>query len=122
MRPGKNVLGGPLQCCCTDPLTGFQRDGYCRSGPGDVGLHLVCARITTEFLDFSRDRGNDLSTPSPAMGFPGLRPGDRWCLCVQRWKEALLAGLAPPVVLEATHVSVLEYVDLDELKKHAVAV
>ena len=122
MRPGRNVLGGPLQSCCTSPMTGFFRDGLCRTGTGDVGLHLVCARVTQEFLEFSRQRGNDLSTPVPEHGFPGLKPGDGWCLCVQRWKEALFAGVAPPVVLEATHVSALEYVDLADLKRHSVAV
>ena len=119
-RKGKNVLGQPLEVCCTDPMTGFYRDGTCRTGRGDVDLHLVCARMTPEFLEFSRRRGNDLSTPGPALGFPGLRPGDGWCLCVQRWKEALAAGVAPPVVLAATHVSTLEFVDLEELEKHAV--
>lgn len=122
MRRGKNVLSGPLQSCGTDPATGFYRDGSCRTGPGDHGLHLVCARVTREFLEFSRQRGNDLSTAVPDHGFPGLKPGDRWCLCVQRWKEALVAGVAPPVVLEATHVSALEYVDLNDLKRHAVPV
>ncbi len=122
MRRGKNVLGGPLQSCCTEPATGFFRDGYCRAAAGDPGWHLVCARVTREFLDFTRQRGNDLSTPVPDHGFPGLKPGDRWCLCVQRWKEALAAGRAPSVVLEATHVSALEFVDLADLKRHAVAV
>jgi uncharacterized protein len=116
-----NVLGGELRVCCQQPRTGFYRDGYCRTGPGDVGLHLVCARMTAEFLAFSRSRGNDLSTPQPDMDFEGLKPGDCWCLCVQRWKEALNAGLAPPVVLEATHVSALEFVDLEDLQAHAVA-
>ncbi len=119
-RKGKNVLGQPLEVCCTDPMTGFYRDGCCRTGRGDVDLHIVCARMTPEFLEFSRRRGNDLSTPGPAFGFPGLRPGDGWCLCVQRWKEALAAGVAPPVVLAATHVSTLEFVDLEELEKHAI--
>lgn len=117
----RNVLGGELEPCSLDPLTGFHRDGCCRSGPGDVGLHLLCAQVTAEFLDFSRSRGNDLTTPAPEHAFPGLRPGDRWCLCIDRWREALEAGVAPPVVLEATHISVLEYVDLDVLRAHALA-
>ncbi|MGA7215914.1 MAG: DUF2237 domain-containing protein [Terrimicrobiaceae bacterium] len=114
-----NVLGGSLQSCCMDPATGFYRDGYCRTGPGDFGLHMVCAVMTSEFLEFSTARGNDLVTPRPEMGFPGLQPGDRWCLCVSRWKEALDAGLAPSVVLEATHASSVEFVSLEELMGHA---
>lgn len=115
-----NVLGSKLQGCCRKPRTGFYRDGYCRTGPGDHGLHVVCAQVTREFLAFSLERGNDLVTPVPAAGFPGLEPGDRWCLCVTRWKEALDAGVAPPVVLEATHTSALEFVDLADLKAHAL--
>jgi hypothetical protein len=114
-----NVLGGNLKCCCQQPMTGFYRDGYCRTGPGDHGMHTVCAEMTQEFLEFSFLRGNDLVTPNPAHGFPGLQPGDRWCLCVMRWKEAADAGVAPPVVLEATHVSALEFVDLEDLRQHA---
>lgn len=114
-----NILGTPLQCCCRRPLTGFYRDGYCRTGPEDRGLHTVCAVMTGEFLTFSRVRGNDLMTPMPDWGFPGLEAGDRWCLCVQRWAEALEAGCAPPVVLEATHVSALEFVSLEDLQAHA---
>jgi uncharacterized protein (DUF2237 family) len=113
-----NVLGGALQCCCREPATGFYRDGYCRTGPGDQGVHVVCAVMTREFLEFSRRRGNDLVTPVPAYDFAGLKPGDRWCLCVTRWKEALDAGMAPPVVLGATHLSALEFVSLEELKAH----
>ena len=112
-----NVLGGELRCCCRDPLTGFYRDGYCRTGPGDFGLHTVCAQMTNEFLEFSYARGNDLVTPQP--GFPGLKEGDRWCLCVTRWHEALEAGVAPPVDLHATHASALEFVTLEELQAHA---
>jgi hypothetical protein len=119
-RLGRNVLGTPLQPCSTDPMTGFYRDGCCRTGPDDHGLHIVCIRATAEFLEFSRHAGNDLSTPVPQFGFPGLKPGDRWCLCAARWKEALEAGLAPPVVLESTHVSTLEFVDLEDLERHAV--
>ena len=116
---GKNVLGTALSVCGTDPLTGFHRDGCCRGGAEDPGRHLVCARVTRDFLAFSRRVGNDLSTPHPELGFPGLRPGDRWCLCVLRWKEALAAGVAPPVVLEATHAAALDHVTLEELKAHA---
>lgn len=116
---GKNVLGGELIACSTDPLTGFYRDGCCSTGAEDAGLHIVCAVMTAPFLAFSASRGNDLSTPMPAYGFPGLQPGDRWCLCALRWKEALEAGMAPPVVLEATHISTLEYLELDELQAHA---
>lgn len=118
-KKGRNVLGKPLATCSTAPLTGFFRDGCCRTGRGDTGLHLVCARMTAEFLEFSRTHGNDLSAPTPERGFPGLAPGDRWCLCVERWREAQRAGVAPPVVLEATHVSTLEFVTLEELKAHA---
>jgi uncharacterized protein (DUF2237 family) len=120
MPRATNVFGQPLQPCCTDPVTGFYRTGYCDTGPEDRGLHLVCAEMTAEFLEFSRLRGNDLSTPSPEFGFPGLSPGDRWCLCVERWKEALEADVAPPVVLEATHISTLEFVSLEELSARAV--
>ena len=113
-----NVLGGDIRCCCRDPLTGFYRDGYCRTGPGDVGLHTVCALMTEEFLEFSRENGNDLITPHPEWDFPGLKPGDKWCLCVTRWQEALLAGKAPLVDLEATHSSAVEFVSLEDLKAH----
>lgn len=102
------------------PLTGFYRDGFCRTGPGDVGLHTVCVEVTEEFLEFSAERGNDLSTPVPEYEFPGLEPGDRWCLCVTRWQEALDAGVAPRVVLEACHISALEFVLLEELRAHEV--
>jgi len=115
-----NVLLKPLTCCCRKPMTGFYRDGYCRTGPGDVGLHTVCIEATEEFLNFSFLSGNDLSTPAPQWDFPGLKPGDRWCLCVTRWKEALDAGCAPPVSLSATHESALEWVDLEDLKAHAL--
>lgn len=120
MRSGKNVLGGPLETCNLSPRTGFFRDGCCRTGPGDDGLHVVCAKVTREFLAFSRARGNDLSTPRPEMDFAGLKPGDQWCLCASRWQEALAAGVAPPIVLAATHVSALEFVELDDLIAHAV--
>ena len=119
-RAAKNVLGGTLQSCSVSPMTGFFRTGCCDTGAEDLGLHIVCAEMTAEFLEFSRNRGNDLSTPVPEYGFPGLEPGDRWCLCVTRWKEALAAGMAPPVNLEATHMSSLEFVDLEDLQRHAV--
>jgi uncharacterized protein (DUF2237 family) len=122
MAMPKNVLGEELEPCSTDPMTGFYRDGCCRTGPDDVGLHLVCVEVTDEFLTFSRDRGNDLSTPNAMYQFPGLVEGDRWCLCVERWKEALEAGAAPAVVLGATHISALEFVDLEDLQAHAVDV
>jgi len=120
MRRASNVLGTELATCSTSPVTGFYRDGCCNTGKEDVGLHLVCVEMTDEFLEFSAARGNDLSTPNPPFGFPGLQPGDRWCLCVERWREALEAGLAPRVVLEATHISTIEFVTLDDLKAHAV--
>jgi len=120
MPSGKNVLGGTLQECCIDPMTGFYRTGHCETGPGDMGLHVICARMTAKFLAYSRSRGNDLITPVPEYEFPGLKPGDQWCLCAARWKEAMEAGVAPPVVLEATHMSALEFVSLEELKAHAV--
>ncbi len=115
-----NVLGGKLQSCCQNPLTGFYRDGLCRTGPEDRGLHTVCVQVTESFLEFSRIQGNDLSTPRPEYDFPGLVEGDRWCLCVQRWSEAFMAGRAPAVVLEACHISALEFVDLESLRQHAV--
>ena len=120
--PDTNVLGGALLACSYSPLTGYFRDGCCTTGPDDLGTHVVCARVTAEFLVFSRERGNDLSTPRPEYRFAGLKPGDRWCLCVTRWAEALDAGMAPPVVLESTHANVLEFVALDLLKRHAYSV
>jgi uncharacterized protein (DUF2237 family) len=115
-----NVLGQPLQPCGLDPLTGFYRDGCCNTDYDDVGIHVVCVRVTREFLEFSRKHGNDLTTPLPAAGFPGLRPGNQWCLCAGRWKEALDAGVAPPVVLAATHEEALAVVSLADLKRHAI--
>jgi uncharacterized protein (DUF2237 family) len=115
-----NVLGTELVPCSNDPLTGFYRDGCCNSGPEDVGVHAVCARMTEEFLDLSLSQGNDLITAHPEWGFPGLAPGDQWCVCASRWAEALDAGVAPPVVLEATHARVLDWVALDDLQAHAV--
>ncbi|NES93750.1 MAG: DUF2237 domain-containing protein [Desertifilum sp. SIO1I2] len=116
----KNVLGEKLESCCTSPLTGYHRDGYCRTGTHDFGMHIICAQVTSEFLDYTRSQGNDLSTPILGFNFPGLKPGDRWCLCASRWKEALDAGVAPPVILSATHMAALEYVSLSELKQHAL--
>ena len=121
MSDVKNVLGGELKDCSHSPLTGFYRDGCCHTGGDDAGIHVVCARMTDEFLIFSQARGNDLITPVPAFDFPGLKPGDRWCLCVARWLEALEAGVAPPVDLAATHISALEFVSLEDLKKHALS-
>jgi uncharacterized protein (DUF2237 family) len=115
-----NVLGEPLAPCSVRPMTGFYRDGCCNTGYDDVGIHTVCARMTKEFLEFSKSRGNDLSTPAPQFGFPGLKPGDQWCLCAGRWKEALDAGVAPPVVLAATHEETLAIVPLAELKRYAL--
>jgi uncharacterized protein (DUF2237 family) len=114
-----NVLGEPLQDCSTDPVTGYYRTGCCENHGDDPGFHVVCCRVTAEFLAFSADRGNDLSTPMPQFGFPGLVPGDQWCVCAARWAEALDAGAACPVVLESTHVSALEFVDLADLEAHA---
>ena len=116
----KNVLGTDLQVCSMSPRTGFYRDGCCNTGGQDLGLHLVCAEMNDTFLAFSQQRGNDLSTPNPAHAFPGLQAGDLWCLCVERWREALEAGVAPRVVLEATHISALEFVSLEDLEAHAV--
>lgn len=118
--PSINVLGGALDGCSTAPRTGFFRDGCCNTSDEDVGCHTVCAVMTTEFLTFSRERGNDLSTPHPAFGFPGLKPGDRWCLCAGRWLEAAQAGCAPRVRLEATHQRALEIVPLALLQAHAL--
>jgi uncharacterized protein len=119
-RPARNVLGGPLEPCSLRPLTGFFRDGCCNTGPEDAGSHTVCAVMTAEFLAYSRAAGNDLSTPMPQYGFPGLRPGDRWCLCAPRWQEALAAGCAPQVVLRATELGALAWCGLDDLRAHAV--
>lgn len=115
----RNVLGTRLEDCSHDPLTGFFRDGCCRTGAGDVGVHVVCARVTAEFLEYSKSAGNDLSTPRPEYRFPGLKPGDQWCLCASRWAQAHRAGVAPPVVLEATHASALEFASLADLQAHA---
>lgn len=116
----RNVLGEPLQACSESPMTGFYRDGCCNTGPDDLGVHGVCVQVTQEFLEFGRASGNDLTTPMPEYGFPGLQPGNRWCLCAARWKEALEAGAAPRVVLTATHEATLEFVSLEALKQHAI--
>ncbi len=115
-----NVLGGTLATCSLDPITGFTRSGCCETGPEDQGSHTVCAEVTAEFLAFSRSRGNDLSTPRPEYGFPGLKPGDRWCLCAPRWQEAFLAGCAPRVALHATEAAALQHCALADLQQHAV--
>ncbi|MCS6776075.1 MAG: DUF2237 domain-containing protein [Chloroherpetonaceae bacterium] len=120
MSKARNVLGGPLKTCSRAPMTGFYRNGCCDTGAGDYGVHVVCAEMTEAFLQFTRERGNDLITPRPEYDFPGLRPGDRWCLCALRWREAYEAGVAPPVVLEATHEITLEWIDLEALKRHAL--
>ncbi len=120
MTNAQNVLGGELETCCTSPMTGFYRDGKCSTGAGDFGVHVVCAEVTEEFLEFTKSVGNDLSTPNPMSNFPGLKPGDRWCLCAARWQEALDAGVAPPVILSSTHAAALEHLALDELKQHTV--
>ena len=120
MNNNLNVLGEPLQPCSMNPLTGFYRDGCCKTGEDDSGKHIVCAQMTEDFLNYTKSRGNDLSTAIPQFGFPGLKPGDQWCLCASRWKEALDAGKAPPVQLRATHEAALEIVSLDELQHHAL--
>jgi uncharacterized protein (DUF2237 family) len=117
---GRNVLGGALAVCSADPMTGWLRDGCCNTDANDNGRHVVCAVVSAEFLAFSRDTGNDLVTPRPEYGFPGLKPGDRWCLCATRWEEARVAGFAPDVVLEATHAKALETTALGHLQAHAV--
>lgn len=121
MSDAMNVIGGKLESCCTSPMTGFYRDGACRTGAGDFGAHVVCAQMTEAFLAFTQAQGNDLSTPVEGANFPGLKPGDRWCLCASRWQEALDAGVAPPVILSATHATAIEYVSMDDLKQHALS-
>jgi len=119
-EPEINVLGEVLQSCSLRPLTGFRRSGSCQTGPQDLSSHTVCAQVTTEFLEYSRARGNDLIPPIPEYDFPGLKPGDRWCLCAARWLEALKAGVAPPVSLSATHAKAREVVELNVLKQYAL--
>lgn len=122
MTTQRSVLGDALQMCGDDPVTGFYRDGCCNTGPEDLGSHTVCAVVSTEFLEHQRSVGNDLSTPRPEFGFAGLRPGDRWCVCAARWRQAYEAGAAAPVVLAATHERALEVVPLQALREHAVDV
>jgi uncharacterized protein len=117
----KNVLGTELQICCTAPMTGFFRTGICVTGPQDRGTHVVCAQMTAEFLTFTKSQGNDLSTPVPGSSFPGLNPGDKWCLCASRWKQALDAGVAPPVDLMATHEAAIQFVSLADLQQQAIS-
>ncbi len=119
MQDMLNVLGTELEECSTDPMTGFFRNGCCATGPQDRGSHTVCVRVTQEFLEFSKSRGNDLMTPVPQFEFPGLKPGDQWCLCALRWKEAFEAGVAPRVMLLATHEAALKIIPLEDLKKMA---
>ncbi|MDA0265707.1 MAG: DUF2237 domain-containing protein [Cyanobacteria bacterium] len=121
MSEAQNVLGEPLQPCSTDPLTGFFRDGCCKTGPGDFGRHVVCAEMTAAFLSYTRALGNDLSTPAPIYHFPGLKPGDRWCLCASRWQQAFDDGVAPRVHLAATHIGALKIVKLENLKANAIS-
>ena len=118
----KNVLGTELKPCGFDPKTGFYRDGYCNTGPNDRGLHVVCAQVSDEFLQFSKSKGNDLSTPIPAYNFPGLKDGDFWCLCAARWLEAYKAGKAPGVVLESTHENALEIIPMDALQEYKITI
>ena len=118
----RNVLGGTLAPCSTSPRTGFYRDGCCNTGPEDLGLHVVCTQVTREFLEFAREQGNDLISPAPDFGFPGLKPGDRWCVCAATWRQAFEAGVASPVVLAATHEETLAVIPLDALKQHALDV
>lgn len=122
MTTERNVLGGELEACGTEPMTGFYRDGCCNTGEEDLGSHTVCAVLSTEFLNQQREAGNDLVTPRPEAGFPGLRPGDRWCVCAARWKEAYEAGAAAPVLLASTHERALEIVPLEALREHAADV
>ncbi len=119
-QTARNVLGEPLEICSMKPMTGFYRDGCCNTGREDIGSHTVCVVMTAAFLEFSKSQGNDLSTPAPALGFPGLKAGDRWCLCAPRWQEALEAGQAPRVVLRATHEGALAYCCFADLKRYAV--
>ncbi|MBL1209716.1 DUF2237 domain-containing protein [Geminocystis sp. GBBB08] len=122
MTTARNVLRKPLETCCTSPMTGFYRNGCCDTGVEDRGLHLVCAQVTAEFLAFSKKRGNDLTTPVPMFNFEGLKPGDKWCLCVGRWHEALQAGVAPPIILASTHEKTLEFIALEVLQEHSLII
>lgn len=115
--PTRNVLGSTLKKCCDSPKTGFYRDGFCHTGPQDTGTHVACATVTKEFLDFTKSKGNDLITPRPEWNFPGLKPGDKWCLCALRWLEATKGGVAPKLDLEATNEKMLEFINLKDLKQ-----
>jgi len=115
-----NVLGEEIELCCSDPVTGFYRNGFCATGPDDFGTHIVCARVTDEFLQFSKSRSNDLTRAIPLRNFPGLKDGDKWCLCILRWMEALEAGVAPPIYLKGTHKMALDYLDLETLTRYAL--
>ncbi|MFT5264195.1 MAG: hypothetical protein ACI8YQ_002941 [Polaribacter sp.] len=117
-KESRNILGEALQACCFEPATGWFRDGYCNTDMNDRGVHVVCAIMTDEFLNYSASCGNNLKTPAPNYGFPGLKAGDKWCLCLSRWKEAMEAGLAPPIVSAGTHEKALEVVSLEDLKRH----
>lgn len=116
----KNVLGEPLKLCCSSPMTGFYRDGFCQTGDRDLGVHVICAEVTDEFLAFTKSQGNDLQTPAPMFNFPGLKAGDRWCLCASRWQEALAAGVAPLIDLNATHEAALKVVPIEILQQYAL--
>ena len=116
----KNVLGQKLELCCSSPVTGFYRDGFCQTGDRDIGVHVICAEVTDKFLAYTKMQGNDLGTPAPMFNFPGLKAGDRWCLCASRWKEALDAGVAPPVHIAATHEAALKIVSLQLLQQHQI--
>ncbi|MDX2255730.1 MAG: DUF2237 domain-containing protein [Pseudanabaenaceae cyanobacterium bins.39] len=120
MSEPKNVLGKPLKLCCNSPKTGFYRDGFCQTGDRDLGVHVVCAEVTDQFLAYTKAQGNDLQTPVPMYDFPGLKAGDRWCLCASRWREAMEDGVAPKVDLEATHEAALKHVTLADLQAHAL--
>lgn len=120
LQNSRNVLGEPLKSCCFDPITGFYRNGFCHTGPQDVGQHTVCVQVTAEFLNLQQRLGNDLITPMPQFHFPGLKPGDFWCVCVTRWKQALDLGVAAPLKLEACHERALRYVPLEQLREHAI--
>jgi uncharacterized protein (DUF2237 family) len=116
----KNVLGEPLKLCCSNPMTGFYRDGFCQTGDRDLGVHVICAEVTDEFLAFTKSQGNDLQTPAPMFNFLGLKAGDRWCLCASRWQEALAAGVAPMIDLNATHEAALKVVPMETLRQYAL--
>lgn len=117
----KNVLGSSLELCCNVPVTGFYRNGFCQTGIEDIGTHIVCAKVTQDFLEFSKTKGNDLMLPNPEYNFSGLKSGDKWCLCASRWLEALEAGVAPPLALESTHENMLQFIEIEVLEKYALS-